>query len=263
MSNVLDLFDLAGKVAIVTGAARGLGRQAALALAEAGANVAICDVLEAEGAQTSREIKDLGRQALFAKVDVTQAEQIMQFVQQVIAEMGQVDILVNNAGIGSSGSSLEDEDEDFWRHIIETNLSSMFYFAKPVARHMIARQQGGAIINTGSISSLIINNLHPLLHNVCYCTTKAGILHLTRGMASDWARYGIRVNAIAPGYMHTPLSTRLRQSGEVAERIIASVPMGRWGQEDELKGAVVFLASRASSYMTGSTVVIDGGMTIW
>ena len=263
MSNVLDLFNLNGKVAIVTGAARGLGRQSALALAEAGANVAICDVLEAEGEQTGQEIKNLGRQALFAKIDATQPDQVKGFVQQVIGELGQVDILVNNVGIGSSGRSLEEEDEEFWRHIIETNLSSMFYFAKPVAKHMIARQQGGAIINIASISSFIINNLHPLSHNVCYCTTKAGVVHLTHGMASDWARYGIRVNAIAPGYMTTTMSTRLRQSGEVPERIVASVPMGRWGQEDELKGAVVFLASQASTYMTGGTVLIDGGMTIW
>jgi NAD(P)-dependent dehydrogenase (short-subunit alcohol dehydrogenase family) len=263
MSNVLDLFHLDGRIAVVTGAARGLGRQAALALAEAGADVAICDVLDREGQQTRRDMERLGRRALFARVDVTQSDQIERFIRQVNTELGPIDILVNNVGVGSSGRSLEDEDEESWRRVVETNLSSMFYVAKPVARHMIARRQGGVIINIASISSLIINNLHPLEHNVCYCTTKAAVLHLTHGMASDWARYDIRVNAIAPGYMNTVMSTPLRESGAVAERVIAGVPMGRWGREDELKGAVVFLASQASTYMTGSTILVDGGMTIW
>ena len=262
MTSVLDLFRLDGNVAIVTGAARGLGKQSALALAEAGADVAICDVLEPEGEQTSREIRAIGRRSLYAKVDATKSEQINPFVEQVIDELGRIDILVNNVGIGSRGSSLEDEDEDFWRHIIETNLSSMFYFAKPVVRKMIERRQGGVIINMASMSSLIINHITPR-HNVCYCVSKAGVLHLTRGMASDWAPYNIRVNAIAPGYMMTQQTGWLRQNPDVAERVLANVPLMRWGQEDELKGAVVFLASRASSFMTGSGLLIDGGTTIW
>jgi NAD(P)-dependent dehydrogenase (short-subunit alcohol dehydrogenase family) len=262
MPTVLDLFDLSGKRAIVTGAARGLGRQSALALAEAGADVAICDILEAEGEQTSAAVRAMGRRSFYARVDVTASGQIGPFVQRVIDELGPIDILVNNAGIGSSGRSLEDEDENFWRHIIDANLSSMFYFAKPVAKHMIERQQGGVIINMASVSSLIINKLTPR-HNVCYCVSKAGVLHLTRGMASDWAPHKIRVNAIAPGYMTTQQTVWLRSTPDVAERALSNVPMMRWGREDELKGAVVFLASAASSYMTGSALVIDGGMTIW
>jgi NAD(P)-dependent dehydrogenase (short-subunit alcohol dehydrogenase family) len=262
MAHIRDLFDLSGKCAVVTGAARGLGRQSAFALAEAGADVAICDLLDAEGEQTSADIRAMGRRSCYAHVDATQSGQIGPFVRRVIDELGAIDILVNNAGIGSRGRSLEDEDEEFWRQIIDTNLSSMFYVAKPVAKHMIERRRGGAMINMASMSSLIINNISPR-HNVCYCVSKAGVLHLTRGMASDWAPYNIRVNAIAPGYMATQQTTWLRSNPEIAQRALGSMPLGRWGQEDELKGAVVFLASAASSYMTGSALVIDGGMTIW
>ena len=257
---VLDLFDLSDRVAVVTGAARGLGRQSALALAEAGADVAICDLLEPQGEGVVDEIKALGRRSLFAQVDVTRSEQADAFVQRVIDKLGRIDILVNNVGIPSQGRPLEDESDTFWRHIVETNLSSMLYVARPVVRHMIERSEGGAIINMGSMSGLIVNNLSPR-RNVPYCATKAGVLHLTRGMASDWARYGIRVNAIAPGYMTTEQTSYM--DDDLAERLLANTPMGRFGRVDELKGTVVYLASRASSFVTGSVIVVDGGTTIW
>jgi NAD(P)-dependent dehydrogenase (short-subunit alcohol dehydrogenase family) len=260
--NVLELFDLSGKTAIVTGGARGLGRQAALALAEAGAGVAICDLLEAEGEQTRHEIEQLGRRAFFAKGDVTQSAQINSFVENVVEMFGKIDILVNNAGMPSQGRSLEEVDDEIWRRMIDTNLSGMFYFAKPVARHMIARGEGGVIINMASISGLTISNILPR-HNVPYCVTKAGVVHLTRGMASDWAPYHIRVNAIAPGYMLTAQTAESRKYPEIVERLTTNTPMKRYGREDELKGTIVYLASEASSFMTGSVVVIDGGTTIW
>jgi NAD(P)-dependent dehydrogenase (short-subunit alcohol dehydrogenase family) len=260
--STLELFNLVDRVAIVTGGARGLGRQAALALAETGADVAICDLLEVEGRQTQVEIEQLGRRSFFAEVDVTQPGQIAEFVEKVIDRLGKIDILVNNAGMPSQGQPLEKVDDDVWRRMIDTNLSSMFYFAKPVAKHMIARGEGGAIINLASISGLIISNILPR-HNVPYCVTKAGVAHLTRGMASDWAPYNIRVNAIAPGYMLTAQTAKSRQYPEIVERLIANTPMQRYGQEEEIKGTIVYLASRASSFMTGSVVVIDGGTTIW
>jgi len=259
---VLELFDLSGKVAIVTGAARGLGRQAALALAEVGADVAICDLLEEEGRHTEAEIAALGRRSLFARVDVTRTDEIEPFVQEVIERRGQIDILVNNAGMPSHSLSLEDEPDDAWRRMIDTNLSSMFYFARPVARHMISRGAGGVIINMASINSLVISNIFPR-HNVPYCVAKAGVAQLTRGMAADWAPYGIRANAIAPGYMITAQTAASRRHPEIVERVIANTPMKRYGQEEEIKGLVVFLASAASSFMTGSLVVMDGGTTIW
>jgi NAD(P)-dependent dehydrogenase (short-subunit alcohol dehydrogenase family) len=258
----MELFDLSGRVAVVTGGARGLGRQAALALAEAGADVAICDLLEAEGEQSRGELEAAGCRSLFARVDVTQPAEIASYVELVLEQFGKIDILVNNAGMPSQGRPLEEVDDDVWRRMIDTNLSSMFYFAKPVARHMIAAGEGGVIINLASISGLIISNILPR-HNVPYCVSKAGVTHLTRGMASDWAPYKIRVNAIAPGYMLTAQTAQSRQYPEIVERLTANTPMKRYGQEDEIKGTVVYLASEASSFMTGAVVVLDGGTTIW
>jgi NAD(P)-dependent dehydrogenase (short-subunit alcohol dehydrogenase family) len=260
--SVLDLFSLGGQVAIVTGGARGLGRQMALALAEAGADVAICDLLVEDGQRVAGELAALGRRALFAKVDVTRGDEIEAFIDQVVGQLGKIDILVNNAGISSDGLALEQEPDDAWRRMIDTNLSSMFYFGKRVARHMIDRGTGGVIINLASINSLVISNIVPR-HNVPYCVAKAGVAQLTRGMAADWAPYGIRANAIAPGTMLTAQTAASRKYPEIVERIIANTPMKRYGEEEEIKGLVVYLASSASSFMTGSLVVMDGGTTIW
>jgi len=260
--NVLDLFDLTGQAAIVTGGARGLGRQMAHALAEAGADVAICDLLEEDGHGTAVEVAALGRRSYFGKVDVTRVDQIEAFVEQAIERLGKIDILVNNAGMPSDGLALDEEPDDAWRRMIDTNLSSMFYFGQRVARHMIDRGAGGVIINMASINALVISNIAPR-HNVPYCVAKAGVAQLTRGMAADWVPYGIRVNAIAPGTMLTAQTAASRTYPEIVERIIANTPMKRYGEEEEIKGLVVYLASPASSFMTGSLVVMDGGTTIW
>jgi len=259
---VLDLFDLTGCVAIVTGGARGLGRQMALALAECGADVVICDLLEEDGLGTVAELAALGCRSFFGKVDVTRVDEIEGFVGQVIERLGKIDILVNNAGMPSDGLALDEEPDDAWRRMIDTNLSSMFYFGKRVARHMIDRGAGGVIINLASINSLVISNIAPR-HNVPYCVAKAGVAQLTRGMAADWVSYGIRVNAIAPGTMLTAQTAASRKYPEIMERIIANTPMKRYGEEEEIKGLVVYLASPASSFMTGSLIVMDGGTTIW
>jgi len=258
----LELFDLTGRVAVVTGAARGLGREHALALAEAGADVAICDVLEAEGQSTCDEIRKMGRRSYFGKVDVTKPDQIDRFLEAVSTEIGGIDILVNNAARPSEGIPLEEVDDDLWREIINTNLSSMFYFGKRVAKHMIARGKGGVIINIASINSVIISNITPR-HNVAYCVAKAGVAHLTKGMAAEWAQYGIRVNALAPGYILTEQTRESASNPEILERNINNTPMKRYGRLDELKGSIVYLASEASSFMTGSVVLVDGGYTVW
>jgi NAD(P)-dependent dehydrogenase (short-subunit alcohol dehydrogenase family) len=259
---IQQLFDLSGRAAIVTGGVRGLGRQAALALAEAGADVAICDLLEEEGERTCQEISTLGRASLFGRTDVTSSEQIESFVERVMREFGKINILVNNAGMPSQGCSLEEQDDEGWRLMLETNLSGMFYFGKAVAKRMIDSGQGGAIINIASINSFVISNITPR-HNVPYCVAKGGVAQLTRGMASDWVTHNIRVNAIAPGYMLTEQTAKSRKNPEIVDRLINNTPMKRYGQPEEIKGTVVYLASEASSFMTGSVIVIDGGTTIW
>ena len=258
----LEMFDLSGKVAIVTGGARGLGRQHAVALAEAGADIAICDLLVDEGKRTCQEIQELGKRVYFEKVDVTKTLEIEQFIAHTVATLGKIDILVNNAARPSEGIPLADVDDSLWQEIVETNLSSLFYFGKRVAKYMIERGEGGNIINIGSINSFVISNIVPR-HNVTYCVAKAGVAQLTRGMAADWAPYNIRVNALAPGYFRTEQTTASAKIPEIVERITNNTPMKRYGRLDELKGAIVFLASEASSYMTGSVLVIDGGYTVW
>jgi NAD(P)-dependent dehydrogenase (short-subunit alcohol dehydrogenase family) len=259
---VIDLFRLTDKVAIVTGAARGLGKQAALALAEAGADVAICDLLEAEAAETAGEIEALGCRSISARVDITKRGEIETFVTSVIERLGKVDILVNNAARPSQGLSLEQVDDEVWNDIININLSGMFYFTKPVAKHMIERGQGGAIVNVASINSYVISNIRPR-HNVVYCVSKGGVAQLTRGMAADWAEYGIRVNAIAPGFIPTGQTAQSRAQPEIVDRILGMTPMGRYGRPDEIKGTIVYLASDATTFMTGSVIIIDGGITIY
>ena len=259
---VLDLFKLTNRVAVVTGGARGLGRQHALALAEAGASVALCDLLTEEGECVRRELEAMGWRPYFARVDVTKAEQIDGFVRDVEAALGPIDILVNNAARPSEGIALETVSDDLWREMIEINLSSMFYVGKRVATGMIARGSGGVIINLASINASVIGNILPR-HNVCYSVTKAGIAQLTKGMAADWAPYGIRVNAVAPGTILTAQTAASASNPEIKARIIANTPMKRYGEIDELKGTIVYLASDASSFMTGSIIYIDGGYTIW
>ncbi len=258
----LQLFSLEGHVALVTGGARGLGQEIACALAAVGADIAICDLLAEEGEATAREIRTLGRRARFGRVDVTSRTEIEAFLDQVEADLGPVDILVNNAGIESEGIPIEDVPDELWDRIIDVNLSSMFRVAGAVGHRMIARRQGGVVINMGSISGQIVSKIFPR-HNVAYGVSKAGVAHLTRGLASEWAHHGIRVNAIAPGYMLTASTATSRRNPEIVARLTEMTPMKRYGEPWELGGAAIFLASDASSYMTGHIVVIDGGNTIW
>jgi NAD(P)-dependent dehydrogenase (short-subunit alcohol dehydrogenase family) len=257
-----ELFDLHGRAAIVTGGARGLGREHAFALAEAGADVAICDLLEAEGEATRSEIEARGVRSISGKIDVTVPAEIDRFIARVEEELGPIRILVNNAARPSEGVPLETVDDDLWRRIIDTNLSSVFYFGKRAALRMIERRTGGSIINISSMNAFVVSNIAPR-HNVTYCVAKAGIVQLTKGMAAEWAPHGIRVNALAPGYILTQQTAASAANPEIYARNVASTPMKRYGRLDELKGAIVYLASDASSFMTGAALVVDGGYTIW
>ena len=259
---VLDSFRLDGKVALVTGGARGLGRQHALALAEAGADVAICDLLEEDGTSTQKEIEALGIRAYFGKANVTKPAQIEQFLDTAEQQLGPISILVNNAARPSEGCSLADLEDAVWQEIIETNLSSAFYVGKRVAARMVAHQTGGSIVNIASINAFVISNIAPRF-NATYCVAKSAMVQLTKAMAAQWAPHNIRVNALAPGYILTDQTAASAAVPEILERNISNTPMNRYGHLDELKGSIVFLASEASTYMTGATLTIDGGYTIW
>ncbi|RLE09814.1 short-chain dehydrogenase [Candidatus Aerophobetes bacterium] len=254
--NVKNLFDLTGEKAIVTGAAQGLGEQMAIALAEAGADVAVVDK-NIEGARrVSESIKNLGVNSIFVKADVTKKDQVEEMVKTCMERFGRIDILVNNAGIVSNFPAEEMEKEE-WDKVIEVNLTGVFLCAQAVGREMIKRRKGN-IINISSMSGLIVNRPQPQVH---YNASKAGVIMITKSLAAEWAKYNIRVNAIAPGYMRTPLVDKVfpQYGGEWC----SLVPMGRLGDPSEIKGPVLFLASKASSYVTGSVLVMDGGYTVW
>lgn len=260
--NVLDSFRLNGRVAIVTGGARGLGRQHALALAEAGASVAICDLLESEGEETRRELAGLGVKAWFGRVNVTSGAEIDGFIDEVEKNLGPVRILVNNAARPSEGCCLAELNDALWREILETNLASVFYFGKRAAARMAAGETGGSIINIASINAHVISNIAPR-YNAAYCAAKAAVENLSKSMAAQWASQNIRVNTLAPGYIHTQQTAATAAIPEAFRRNIENTPLKRYGRIDELKGAIVFLASDASSFMTGGTLVMDGGYTVW
>lgn len=254
--NVKDLFDLTGKTAIVTGGSRGLGREMAEALAEAGANLMLCARRAEWLDETVAEFAGRGFNVVGAICDVAKPEDVQSVVDQTVAKFGSVDILVNNAGI-SWGAMPEDMRLDKWRQVIDVNLTGCFLFAQTVGREML-KQNSGAIINIASIAGLTSSANGPFYAG--YAASKAGLIGLTRELAASWGRKGIRVNAIAPGFFHSRLADAVI---DIYERSIQEnnvIP--RVGNEGELKGVTVFLASDASSYITGQTIAVDGGMTV-
>jgi NAD(P)-dependent dehydrogenase (short-subunit alcohol dehydrogenase family) len=259
MAHVQQLFDLTGKSALITGGSRGLGREIAEALAEAGASITIVARRDEWLTPTLEAFRAAGFRCEGLLGDVTNAGEVRAAVARSIAAFGGLDILVNNAGV-SWGSPAEDMDIEKWKMVIDTNLTGAFVFSQHAARHMIERGRGGVIINVASINAL--QGGLPMLetHNAGYVASKGALVALTRELAAKWGRYNIRVNALAPGYFHSRMTQRIWDRAEklASERI----PLGRPGREGELKGAAVFLASDASSYMTGQTLVIDGGTVL-
>jgi len=247
-----DLFDLTGKVAVVTGASRGLGKAIAIGLATAGANVVVTDVLDTS--EAVREIKNLGREAIGIKVDVSKKEDINSMVQQAVKKFGRIDILVNNAGILRM-SPTEDINEGDWNLVMGINLKGQFLCAQAVGKQMI-KQKSGNIINMASVAGQFG---FPMA--AAYDCSKGGVILLTKALAAEWAKYNVRVNAIAPGVFETPMTSDMLKTKEFNQTIKMNVPMGRPGNPKELAGVVVFLASDASSYVTGHVLVVDGGWT--
>jgi len=252
---VYDKLKLDGKVALVTGGGRGLGKAMAKALAEAGADVAVLSRTAREIEETAREIIGMGRRALPLPADVLQVQEIERAVHKILEELGQIDILVNNSGMTVVKPILDLTLEE-WNQVLHTNLTGVFIVSKMVGRHMVERRQG-KIINMASVAG--VRGITTL---AAYAASKAGVIHLTRCMAAEWVKYNIRVNAIAPGYFYTSMSARGLDSEKVREAILSKIPLRRVGQPEELGPLVVYLASEASDFMTGETVFIDGGQSI-
>jgi len=243
-------FDLAGKVAIVTGANTGIGQALALALAEAGADVAAVGRTPAE--ETVARARALGRKAELISADLSTIEPVQRVVDETVAKLGGLDILVNNAGIIRRADAVDFSEED-WDAVIDTNLKSVFFLAQAAGRHMIA-QGAGKIINIASMLTFQGGIRVP-----SYTASKAGIGGLTKILANEWAGKGVQVNAIAPGYIATN-NTAALQADEVRNKaILDRIPAGRWGDPQDLGGAAVFLASQASNYVTGHILAVDGG----
>lgn len=250
------LFDIKEKVALVTGASSGLGRQFALALARAGANVAIIARRAEKLAAVKKEVENLGVQCYSHICDVTKSEQVTQTIKYIEKHFGRIDILVNNAGLGLSDLA-ENTPDKLWEDMINTNINGVFFIAREVGKVMI-KQKYGKIINVGSIHSNVAMKGSYLS---AYCTTKGAVQMMTKALATEWAMHGITVNAIGPAYFPSEMTSETLSDKAKYEHIANFVPMGRPGRDGELDGAIIYFASDASSYTTGQLLQIDGGWT--
>ncbi|NWF54338.1 MAG: glucose 1-dehydrogenase [Syntrophaceae bacterium] len=255
--NRLAMFDLTGKVAIVTGGYHRIGRGIAEGLAEAGANIVLCARNSQRCLEACEEIEKMGVQTLGLRCDITQAGEISEMVRKTVEGMGRIDILVNNAGVGGSEKAILKMSEEDWDYTVNIDLKGAFLCTRAVVPEMI-KQGGGKIINVSSIGSLIaFSNMS------AYCASKGGMVQLTKVMALEFLRYNIQVNCLCPGYFYTPMNEKFFAS-EAGRRVIQrNIPMNRAGRVEELKGTAIYLASAATNFMTGSCLVIDGGQTIW
>lgn len=259
MMSVLDKFKLDNKTAIVTGAARGLGKAMATGLAEAGANIVIPDIDLEAGEKAAKEIAETGVDTLALKTDVTKENDVKKMITDTLDRFDKIDILINNAGICKHIPAEKMSKED-WQEVVDINLTGVFLCAKEVGKHML-EIGGGSIINISSMSGYIVNHPQP---QSSYNTSKAGVSQLTKSLAAEWAEHNIRVNGIAPGYMKTKLTAQfLEEQPEMKEYWVEPTPMKRMGIPEELQGTAVYLASDASSFMTGNIIIIDGGYTVY
>lgn len=248
------LFDLSGKTVLITGSSQGIGLALARGLAEHGASIVLNGRDSEKLAVAAKDLAGLGHKVVTADFDVTDASAVALGVDRIEREIGPIDILVNNAGM-QFRTPLEDFPAEKWEQLLRTNISSVFYVGQAVARHMISRGCG-KIINIASVQSELARpGIAP------YTATKGAVKNLTRGMCADWAKYGLQVNAIAPGYFKTPLNQALVDNAEFSAWLEKRTPAARWGDVDELVGAAVFLSSKASSFVNGHTLYVDGGIT--
>jgi gluconate 5-dehydrogenase len=265
--NVKQLFDLTGRVAIVTGGSIGLGRQMADGLAEMGADLVLCARKKERCHQAAEELQQLGVKAIALGCDVKNPDSIQEMVEATLSQFGRIDVLINNAGI-SWGAPVEEMRLEDWNKVIETNLTGTFLCAQAVGKVMIRQGGGensacknsaGKIINIASVAGL--GGAPAELPAIGYHASKGGVISFTKDLACKWASHNIQVNAIAPGWFPTHMSNRVLEHHE--ELFLSHIPLRRFGNEHDLKGAAVFLASAASNYVTGHVLVVDGGQSAW
>ena len=255
----LDRFNLGGKIALITGAARGIGAATADALSEAGAHVIIADLRGDAAADTAAALRARSRSAEAMALDVTSPASVAAAHSAVLSAHGRIDILVNNAGIARSFIKAEDMTDDEWLSVLDVNLNGLFWCSRAFGRSMIAAKSG-VIVNIGSMSGDIVNRPQ---EQAQYNASKAAVHHLTRSLAVEWAPHGIRVNAVAPTYIETELTQFVYDNPGLMQNWVGGTPMARMGRPDEIAAVVLFLASPASSLMTGAIVAADGGYTCW
>ncbi len=248
----MNLFDLTGKVAIVTGANKGLGQGIATALAGAGADI-IGIAQSADMPETKHAVESVGRKFISYAADLTSIEKVDEIIDNVVNEFGTVDILVNNAGMITREDALEYSMEA-WDNVMNLNLRTLFYLSQKFANKLVEQNKGGKIINIASMLSFQGGIRVP-----AYTASKSAVMGLTKALANEWAKYGINVNSIAPGYMATDNTAALRSDEDRSKEILSRIPAGRWGTKEDLEGAAIFLSSKASDYVNGHTLAVDGG----